>query len=85
MARTNLSDRIAALETSIATLAGIVAAQHAPVAPAPAKAKAESPFLIAMRERAAAKVRCGIHPADKCNRRFSLKSSGATNHVARLD
>lgn len=58
----------------------------APV-PTPAKQAPAEPngFVTFLRERAAAKVACEIHPASACNRRFSPKSSGRTSHVARVE
>lgn len=75
-----------AQETRIAEILRGVLGEFAPapIVSAPAKAKAESEFVGFLRERAAAKVACTIHPAGSCNRRFSPKSSGGTSHVARL-
>ena len=55
-------------------------------APVVAKAAAPAPdgFVTFLRERAAAKVACDIHPASACNRRFTPRSSGRQGHVARL-
>ena len=79
MARTTLSARMTALENSVATLVSALTAAQAAKA-APAQAKAESPFVVSMRERAQARVGCTVHTG--CTRRFSPKSSGATSHVA---
>ncbi len=80
MARQTLSAQVAALTEAVAAL---VAAQ-APAKGAPAAAKAESPFVAFLHERAASKVACEIHAASACNRRFTPKSSGRTSHVARI-
>ena len=93
MPRTTAAARISALESAVAALVASNTAliadirgmtKVAPAKAAPAAAKAESPFVIAMRARAAAKVACAIHPAADCNRRFSPASSGGTNHVAKI-
>lgn len=75
--------RLARIERALETLAAERTAP-APAIAAPKATKAASPFVVAMRERAAAKVACDIHGADRCNRSFSPKSSGRENHVARL-
>lgn len=84
--------RIHALELGIAelvslqkaTLVAISAQASAPATAAPATAKVESQFVLDMRARAAAKIPCELGHGDACNRRFSPKSSGRTNHTARI-
>lgn len=76
MAQVTLRAQVAALTTLVESL---VAAKGAP-----ASAKAESPFLGFIHERAASKVACEIHNAKACNRRFTPASSGRTGHVARI-
>ncbi len=86
MASTRITITKAALETLVTKAVADALAAQAPVA-APAKAQAKSPssFVTFLHEKAAAKQACAIHPAGKCNRRFSPASSGGTNHVARID
>ncbi len=60
-------------------------AKPVPARVAPAKASAkQSEFVSFLHERAASKLPCAIHPASACSRRFSPKSSGGQNHLARL-
>jgi hypothetical protein len=86
MAQVTLRAQVAALTSLVESL---VAAQGAP-ATAQAKSPvgptkfADTEFGAKVLARQAAKAACTIHPAGACNRRFSEKSSGATNHVARI-
>lgn len=74
------ASRLARIERAIEAL---VLAQPAVAAPRKASAK-QSEFVEFLHERAAAKVGCEIHEASVCTRRFSPKSSGLENHLARL-
>jgi hypothetical protein len=76
-----LASDIAALTAQVAALTSALAAQ-APASAAPAKPVSQ--FVTDMRARAAAKVACEVHPASKCNRRFSPASAGRENHLARI-
>jgi hypothetical protein len=67
----------AAQRDELRALLGIASSE--PVKPA------ANAFVQAMRERAAAKLPCEIHPAERCNRRFSPASSGRRGHVARVE
>jgi len=84
-----LKEQVAQLTALVETL---VAAQAAPVATGkPAKAQAKSPafgdktFDEYVADRNASRLPCGIksHGA-ACNRTFSPKSTGRTNHEARI-
>lgn len=76
----------------IATRLDALESTPAPVATGtPAKASAKSPafgdkdFETYVADRRAAQVPCGIPAHGKsCNRVFSPKSSGATDHTARI-
>lgn len=76
--------QVAALVNDLRNEVATLKAAQAPTTAAPAQAKAESPFVIDMRARAAAKLPCAIHSTALCNRRFSVKSSGGTNHIAAI-
>jgi hypothetical protein len=84
-ARITQAARIDALEKSIATLVAALT----PAVAAPAKAKAESPFVGYLRERQAAHTAtpegfepCGVHAA--CSRSFRKGSKGEAQHEARV-
>lgn len=77
---------INALAGSVAILADrVVALEAKPITNAPKVGKAESPFVGFLRERAAAKLPCGIESHEgKCNRTFSPNSAGLYDHTARI-
>ena len=97
---TKVDSLIAALPDAIAQAVAAALAPAPVKAPAqaPAKAEAKSPafgnrtFTEYVDARKAAAQPCAIHPALEvdgeivvvCNRTFSPKSSGGTNHVARV-
>jgi hypothetical protein len=80
MAQITLRAQVSALTALVTELADLVSAQ----APAKAAPETVSTFQTFLREKAAAKVACAIHPKAACNRKFSPKSSGREGHVARL-
>ena len=96
MPRITTAARVSALETKLDTLIGLVAAQAevalaqatAPAKGSPAKGSAAfggKTFQTYVADRRASALPCGI-PAhgDACNRTFSPKSSGRTDHEPRI-
>ena len=86
---------MAARITNAQVMAALVALDRKVAAlGAPATAKAASPvgpvkfadtaFGAKVIAAQAAKVPCAIHEPTACNRRFSAKSSGGTNHEPRI-
>jgi len=82
-----MAARTPTLRSQVEALTEVVAALAArlPAQGAPAQAKAESPFVAFLHERAASKVACEIHAPGTCNRKFTPVSRGRQSHVARID